>query len=104
VGKRADDAVKRLHYCHGDSQKRDCHAGTNSDRDQDCPGSGSLTHYPCPRSKYQGSEKSILLKLRSRWLYHQIIHQLKTHNRLRRYLDVPVAGQSGDSGSGATTH
>jgi MFS family permease len=35
VGKRADDAVKRLHYGHGDSQKRDCHAGTNADRNQD---------------------------------------------------------------------
>jgi hypothetical protein len=35
VGKRADDAVKHLHYCHDDSQKRDCHAGTNADRDQD---------------------------------------------------------------------
>src|SRR6195256_6859249 len=34
VGKRADDAVKPLHYGHGDSQKRDCHARTNADRDQ----------------------------------------------------------------------
>src|SRR5712671_4279051 len=35
VGKRADSAVKRLHQRHGDSQKRDCHAGTNTNRDQD---------------------------------------------------------------------
>ena len=34
VGKRADDPVKRLHYRHGDSQNRDCHAGTNAGRDQ----------------------------------------------------------------------
>ena len=35
VGKRADNAVKRLHCRHGDSQKSDCHAGTNAERDQD---------------------------------------------------------------------
>src|SRR5258708_6672308 len=35
VSKRADDAVKRLHERHRDSQKRDCHAGTNAHRDQD---------------------------------------------------------------------
>src|ERR1019366_7493610 len=37
-------------------------------------------------------------------LYHQIVRQLEAHNRLRRYVDVPVAGQSRGGGSGATTH
>jgi len=43
VSKRADDAVKRLHYRHGDSQKRDGHAGTNADRDQDCQQQGDAS-------------------------------------------------------------
>src|SRR5258708_37958893 len=34
VSKRADYAVKRLHYGRGDSQKRDSHTGTNADRNQ----------------------------------------------------------------------
>ena len=34
VGKCANDAIKRLHNRHGDSQKRGCHAGANADRDQ----------------------------------------------------------------------
>src|SRR5208283_4462245 len=37
-----------------------------------------------------------------RWLYHQIVRQLELNNRLRRYLDIPVAGQSRDGGSSAT--
>src|ERR1017187_7511852 len=37
-------------------------------------------------------------------LYHQIVRQLEAHNRLRRYVDVPVAGQSRGGSSSATTH
>src|ERR1019366_8518388 len=37
-------------------------------------------------------------------LYHQIVRQPEAHNRLRRYVDVPVAGQSGGGGSSTTTH
>src|ERR1019366_1325691 len=37
-------------------------------------------------------------------LYHQIVRQLEAHNRLRRYVDVPVAGQSRGGGSSATAH
>src|SRR3982074_1696186 len=35
VGERADDAVTRLHDRHGDSQNCKCHAGTNTDCDDD---------------------------------------------------------------------
>src|SRR6266849_5202190 len=48
VGKRADDAVKRLHYCHGDPQKRDCHAGTNAERDQDRQQQGDASRSRIP--------------------------------------------------------
>jgi hypothetical protein len=48
VGKRADDAVKRLHYRHGDSQNRDCHAGTNADRDQDRQQQGDASRSRIP--------------------------------------------------------
>jgi len=48
VGERADDAVKRLHYRHGDSQKRDCHAGTNADRDQDRQQQGDASRSRIP--------------------------------------------------------
>src|ERR1035441_6945455 len=37
-------------------------------------------------------------------LYHQIVRQPEAHNRIRRYVDVPVAGQSRGGGSSATTH
>ena len=47
---------------------------------------------------YQG-----LFTLRPR-LYNQIFRQFEVHNRLRRYIDIPVAGQSRDGCSSATTH
>ena len=47
-GNHANDAVKRLHYCHGDSQKRDCHAGTSADRDQDRQQQGDASRSRIP--------------------------------------------------------
>jgi hypothetical protein len=34
-----------------------------------------------------------------RWLHYQIVRQLEMHNRFRRYIDVPVAGQARNGGS-----
>src|SRR6266403_3523033 len=35
VGERADDAVERLHYRHGDTQNCKCATGTNADCEED---------------------------------------------------------------------
>jgi hypothetical protein len=35
VGERAYDAIKRLHYRHGDSQNCNCPTGANADCDHD---------------------------------------------------------------------
>src|SRR6266403_1868222 len=48
VSKRADDAVKLLHCRHADSQKRDCHAGTNAEGDQDRQQQGKASRSRVP--------------------------------------------------------
>jgi hypothetical protein len=48
VGKSTDNAVKPLHYRHGNSQERDCHAGTNADRDQDRQQQGDASRSRIP--------------------------------------------------------
>jgi hypothetical protein len=37
-----------LHYRHGNSQERDCHAGTNADRDQDRQQQGDASRSRIP--------------------------------------------------------
>jgi hypothetical protein len=38
-----------------------------------------------------------------RRLHDEVVRQPEVHNRLGRYIDIPVAGQSSDRGSSATT-
>ena len=38
------------------------------------------------------------------WLNHEVVCQLEFQDRLRRYIEIPVASQTRDCGSSATTN
>ena len=54
--------------------------------------------FHAPQSCFSSGRFTLL-----RRLHHQIIRQFEAHDRFRRYIDIPVSGQSRHRGSGAAT-